>query len=195
MEKKMSIELELQSISENVAKLPSSNPYVVPENYFELLATEVILKISPQEDCFSIPEGYFERQPIAILNSIHAEKRSVRASVVTLFRLTAAAVVVGILGWGLNIYLTSSSITVTPELSEAKRIIKENSFEKELDMISDNEAEHYLAASGHDVRTAIIASFSNNSDLPEIEDFLTDNLTLENYIESIGLTKSESNKN
>jgi hypothetical protein len=188
---------EIKKISESVSLLPKTNPYTVPDGYFDLVATETLLKITDKKSSFSVPSGYFEKLTDSVIKNIIPVKNSRKSMTVKMFRFAAAAVVISILGWSvinlLHSNLENTSLTI--EQLEAKRIIKENSFEKELEMLSDNEAVSYLAASGHDVKTALVASLTNNNDLPEMKDFLTDQLTLDSYLGTMGLSESKTNKN
>ncbi|MEO7045517.1 MAG: hypothetical protein ABI091_09455, partial [Ferruginibacter sp.] len=73
-------------------------------------------------------------------------------------------------------------------MADAKQIIKNNSFDQELNTISDNDIEQYLQKRGLDVNAALVASSTDdNSNLPAPEDYINNDNTLDNYLNNANL--------
>jgi hypothetical protein len=71
---------ELQQLSPELAKLPKTNVFTVPESYFEMLDATILLGlkedfVTPDDLKFSdVPAGYFENLPANILNKINEQQ-------------------------------------------------------------------------------------------------------------------------
>ncbi len=184
--------------------LSKENSQQVPDGYFEQLSDIILAKIKNNETVFeetsaisstiaaigninvyTVSEKYFDtltfsNAPVAKVVSIFSKQRIVKYAV--------AAVITGLLGVGLfntvqhNATLKMDEPTATA-YKEANNIIKTNSFDKALESITDKDVENYLLQNGEDVNAAIIASTANEaSTLPELEDYLNDENTLNNFL-------------
>ncbi len=140
---------------------------------------------------FEIPENYFVNNPEVIIHRIHSDKKTSPIYIGIIFKLSVAAICTGLLGWLIFMGLNNSSTGTIPthELTEAARIVKTNSFEKEMDALDDNEIISYLNASGHDVKTAIVASLTVENNLPAPEEYIFDEKTLDNYLHAVNISE------
>ncbi len=188
-------------------------PLSVPAGYFDSLADTILHKIKTQADetasteilhlssalsaignknVFTLPQNYFENSVQEILNNIpkpaklvEMKKRS------SFFNYAAAAVVSGIIGLSVvSVFNNKSSNSLLPQtaMAQAGEIIKNNSFDRELNNVSDKDIQQYLEQRGQDVGAALVASSADDSILPNPEDYLTDDKTLDKYLSKINLT-------
>jgi hypothetical protein len=187
----------------------SQNAFTVPEGYFDNLAASVLQKIKGEEqpaseiaalspviagignnNIFTVPEGYFE-QSIAPLAKEPA--KVVRMSKMrSVFKYGIAAVITGLLGISVinvvNQEHGTTPATSTEQISsmvaDANQIIKNGTFNNELNSISDQEIEQYLKQNGQDVNAAVVASAASDDaeSLPEAADYLLDENALDDYL-------------
>ncbi|MEP6713020.1 MAG: hypothetical protein ABJA37_11410 [Ferruginibacter sp.] len=186
----------------------------VPEGYFDGLADAILNKIKGQsgntapgemghlsptifaignKNIFTVPENYFENNTSEIISNIpkpamlvEMKKRSF------IFKYAAAAVVSGIIGLTVLSLFNNKNDTSNPLLpqaamAQAGEIIKNNSFEKELNNVSDKDIQQYLEQHGQDVNAALVASVTDDNNLPNPEDYITDDKTLDDYLNKINL--------
>ena len=182
--------------------------YSIPEGYFEELVRNVLQKIHAEENSvreeimglspfiagisnrnvFTVPNGYFEGLNGAVKISTPAKiikMNQARA----MFKYAAAAVITGLLGISvINIVDNNRGlkdpIEQTAETGiKTNDILKTGNFDKELNSLSDNEIVKYLKESGDDINAALVAtSVNEGATLPEPTDYLTDENTLDNYL-------------
>jgi hypothetical protein len=179
----------------------------IPAGYFDTLSANVLQKIKAiehnevqeelesvsslvasigNENVYQVPQGYFEQIQFKNKNEAKVVKLNPLSKI---FKYAAAAVVVGLLGLGVfkfidnnNVKPDAASIAV---FDEANKIIKEGSFEKELENLSDKDLEKYLSENGVDVTAGLVASTINDeSKLPEVDDYLFDDNTLNEFLKS-----------
>jgi hypothetical protein len=72
-------------------------------------------------------------------------------------------------------------------MKEAKQILKNGSFDEELNTVSDAAIVNFLESKGQDVEAALVASLTNEKDLPTADDYLFDDNTLDNVLKTIDL--------
>lgn len=160
---------ETAGLSKTVAKIGNKNVFAVPENYFESLAVQVNLKISRPAKVVSINSHF------------------------TVFRYAAAAVITGMIGLSLFMMLNKKNIdsTVSTQtaalMSDAKQIIKTNSFDKEFADIPDAAIVEFLESKGQDVEAALVASLADDKNLPDADDYLIDENTLDDVLKTLNL--------
>ncbi len=194
--------------------IDSKKNFTVPDGYFESLAgnilnkihalendvTAELIEISPllagieNKETYTVPDGYFhrlsfvEQKETATIISINKPR--------SFFRYVAAAVITGLLGLSIvNIVDKSSSENSTITTAEVVSTITtpttvemNSSFDEALLNVSDNEIEQYLQRSGQDVKAALVASSTDDTDkLPEATDYLMDENVLENYLKENNL--------
>lgn len=186
----------------------------VPEGYFEGLADAImhkikagasensaaeILYLSPavsaigNKNIFTVPNNYFETNVQRILNHIHKPAKVVEMKSRSSFiKYAAAAVVTGIIGLSVlsifnNKTNTNNILLSATVMAQAGEIIKANSFDKELNNVSDKDIQQYLEQQGQDVNAALVASSADDNNLPNPEDYIIDDKTLDDYLNKINL--------
>lgn len=201
MHKGKEIADELKEVAPSLSALGDSPAYEVPSGYFEALPAKLMAAIHtsehtqevtdelneispflaaiPRQNPFTAPDGYFEGLDREVLMHIGKEQpgRIVKmARRVKLFkRCLAAAVIAGVISIG-GVMLSKS--------------YSDNSLDKQLAQISDQEIEDYLqsntdAFDNEDIFTNVSLEDNTPSVLPdelsedEIENYLEDNLLKE----------------
>ncbi len=184
----------------------------VPVGYFENLPNNILAKIKEQENnevltemqalsttiagignknVYTVPQGYFEKLTMPAITTTKVVKMGSRS----IFKYAAAAVVTGLLGLGIFTFVNKNTgdvngTEVNPVvMAKANEIIKKNSFEKELENVSDEDLEQYLLQNGQDVNAALVASSIDNEDgnLPDAADYLLDENTLNDFLKENNL--------
>lgn len=199
----------------------ASKDISVPEGYFDGLAVNILQKIKREEyvtvaqemaalssvisaignaNVFTVPNGYFEQL------SYTAEKKTAKVVKMNplraVYKYAAAAVITGLIGISVinlvdkNNYNPTELNPVVQTATVVKagnEILKQGSFENEFNNISDKDIEQYLTQSGQDVNAALVASSTDDAALPEATDYLLDENTLDNYLNTNNLNTNKSN--
>ncbi len=201
----LGVELQARIIADGFAS--NNTKMDVPAGYFDQLSTNILQKImhaqsnevlqelesiSPfvssigNKNVYQVPQGYFEQIALRITNEAKVVKLNPLRKII---KYAAAAVVVGLLGVGVFKFIDNNK--VKPDASsiavfnEANKILKEGSFEKELENISDKDLEKYLLDNGVDVAAGLVAStIDDESKLPEVYDYLFDDNTLNEFLKN-----------
>ena len=165
--------MEISELSTVIARIGKANVYTVPYEYFGQLNFVPGIKTSAK-----------------VIQMNTARTRSV-------FRYAAAAVITGLLGLSvINIAEKSGPAkeqfanveAPVAAMSTANNILKNGTFDQEMNSLSDKEIEQYIKESGQDVNAALVASSVNDdSKLPESDDYLLKENTLENYLKDNNL--------
>jgi hypothetical protein len=197
-------ELQARIIASNFVTLDEKRG--LPEGYFENLPSTILEKIkaadlseieqlSPlvasigNKNVYSIPDKYFE----ALTVSKATETKVVKMRRASIFKYAVAAVVVGLLGFGLFTFLNDSKTINVDEqnfaaIKAGNEILKKGTFDKELESITDRELESYLSQNGEDVNAALVASSTEDEEkLPEAVDYLMDENTLNDFLKNNNL--------
>lgn len=208
------LQLQQSDITPSFAKI--SEPLSVPEGYFDGLAGSILNKIKSQaiesaaaeiaklsptiaaignKNIFTTPRSYFDHVSTQVLDSI--AKENAPAKVVEMkkrpgfIRYMAAAAVAGVIGLSIfNLTGKNAAGNVTteiPAMAEAEKIIKDKSFDAELNSLTDKDIEQYLKESGQDVDAALVASATDDTNLPSAEDYIIDDNTLNEFLNKINL--------
>lgn len=188
-------------------------PFAVPDGYFDRLAGNIMNRIMQEEiltvkeearllsptlaaivnrNVFTVPAGYFEQ-----LTPGSSKEVSLPAKVVPMkinrgmLSYMVAAAITGIIGLSiLSIFnnKTADSV-VSPETAmlQASEIIKNKSFDSELDKISAGDIEKYLTESGQDVNAALVASATDEIALPDADEYIMNDNTLDNVLSKMNL--------
>jgi hypothetical protein len=184
----------------------NGSPYLVPENYFENLSINISLHDSEglehpenqtgfntQETPYQVPENYFQNFEKNLMSQL--SDQSQKGALVRMnkwIKWSAAACIAGLLGWALFFSINKNNQNDEWRMSwnEAQTIIKNGSFESELNQINTNELANYLTEQGHDVDAAVMACIDEESTQndewiymeseKEIEAFLNDTKPLLN---------------
>lgn len=209
------ISSETESLADSFAELQPGIkcPYKVPEGYFEhfiqqLEPENTNLSVLPDAtrniQPFTVPNGYFDLLPEQVLQEIKKKTAPVipinRSR--TVFMYALAAVLTGLLGISLfnNLFTDapntdSLSNSKLAALKEADQIIKENSFDLQLENLTDESIVNYLSIGGQDVSAALVASVTDESKLPEAEEYLYDEQTLDNFLNGLHLQDRKDSQN
>jgi hypothetical protein len=175
----------------------------VPAGYFENLPTNILAKIKAQENnpvftemeglspmiagignsnVYTVPQGYFEQLAMPAITSAKVVKMGSRS----IFKYAAAAVVVGLLGFGAMKFIanTKTNNETLAVVKQADEILKTNSFDATFASVSDKDIEKYLSQNGEDVNAALVAASmdDDNTTLPDADDYLIDDKTLDNFL-------------
>jgi ribosomal protein L12E/L44/L45/RPP1/RPP2 len=193
-----------QMHTEVMTTITSENKYAVPAGYFENLTASILQKVKANDvaeelqsisatvaaignkNVYEVPAKYFEN-----LNYNTAKKQEAKVIPITkglskVVKLAAAAVVTGLLGFGIFTYVQKADITkeqTASLLKEANKIISTNSFEKDFATLTDADLEKYLEQSGENVEAAMVATTAEEAELPEVTDYYLDENTLNNFLE------------
>lgn len=158
-----SVEQELMQLAPSLVGLNKVNVYQVPQGYFDTLAENITVK--PNE---------------AKVVSIFSRKTWVRFSV-------AAAFIVFV-GFGLKFFTgKSSSNTAGLPITKTEEQIK-----TELAQISDEEIINYLKMNSDTKDAEMIASFVDQSKLPETVDYMNDAF-LDSFMKELEKTEQKTN--
>ena len=179
----------------------------VPEGYFEGLADGIMNKIKDglamkdegsallstvkNVNPYTVPHGYFEALAGNIVNQLpQPAKVIVMRKRSSFFNYAAAAVITGILGL---------SVVSIVDKRQQDKILSETAalnlnFDEALANVSDDDIVAYLQKGGEDVNAALVASASEDKNLPEQVDYLTDDKTLDNLLNELNI-KDQSTTN
>ncbi|MFT3982132.1 MAG: hypothetical protein QM687_16810 [Ferruginibacter sp.] len=195
-----------------LAGIGNKNVFTVPEGYFEGLSSRIMASLNNEtvqdetlavsalvagignKNVFTVPGGYFEQLQISVPGKNVAPAKVVRMGVrKTILRYAAAAVVTGLLAVS-ALFVYNNNKTIKPDaetvqlMAEAKKINQTNSFDKELNSISDADIVNYLEDKGQDVNAALVASLTDDDKkLPDAADYIIDESTLDNMLKELDL--------
>ena len=197
--------------------LQHTNVYEVPQGYFEQLPAAIMAKLQQghQENegdefsailsaakginVYQVPDGYFDGFASTVTKQITQPAKVVSMGKrPTVFRYAAAAVITGILGFSLFSIFKSSDTGISEEraaiVQQGKQIAIENRFDSELETITDDEIVQYLTNSGQDVNAALVASVTDEQMLPEQDEYMFDDKTLDKFLTDLNISgKNNSN--
>jgi hypothetical protein len=164
-----SVANETKEISELVAGIGNRNVFIVPKQYFDRLTTELSQKVTTKSKVVSMKSRF------------------------TSFRYAAAAVLTGLIGLSIFFMLNKNNSTIKPSsetiavMNRADQIIKTNSFDKELENISDAAIVQFLESKGQNVEAALVASLDDEKNLPNAVDYLINENTLDEVLKTLDL--------
>ncbi len=207
--------LETHAVSSLVAEIGNKNIYRVPAEYFENLADTILAKrgsLSTMEvtvetgniselvagignqNVYNVPEGYFAALPKEVnAKLVRPAKIVTMKSRFTAFRYAAAAVVTGLVGLSIILLLNknntdkTNTVQTAAILTEAKQIMSSNSFDKEFSSVSDDAIVSFLESKGQDVEAALVASLTDEKNLPEADDYIINENTLDEVLKTLDL--------
>lgn len=185
-------------------------PQDVPQGYFDTLSDSILSKIKAQqsiqtvaeelnelspvlaglskENLYEVPAGYFENLSAGIT------EKTTETKVVSMFsrkvwiRYAAAAVLFGMIAFGINFFISQSTIS-GPDIPIAKT---EEQINKELAKISDEEIINYLKMTSDSKDVAAITSIVDQSQLPAEADYM-DDAFMESFMKELEQTENKSN--
>ena len=171
------------------------------DNQNEIESGSILFQVEKSNN-YSLPEGYFDTLPTSILSKVKTTNKVFKLSKRTLFiKYTAAAVLMFLLGISLFVIINGKKseppaiVSSSIIMQEANRILLNNTFEKEMENVNDNDVVGYLEENGHDVNAALVASLEDEKSLPEEEDYFFDEKTLDNYLKIQNIYNTTTNSN
>lgn len=211
------IKTEISEESGVLQALRSAETYTVPDGYFDALPGRIISRIQTEKEegsvllepvkhinPYRVPAGYFEelsgeisrrlteQQPAKV---IIMQKRS------SFFRYAAAAVITGLMGLSIISLLNNRqntekpSIAMTDVITDANKMLKEGDLEKQFSSLSDADIVNYLEENGEDVNAALVASVSEDKNLPDEEEYIFDDKTLDNLLNELNIKDNKTTTN
>ncbi len=196
---------EMSQLSTTIAGIGNANVYSVSPTYFLAVSNTILQsiyasesnevldemnKLSPtvagigNKNVYTAPQGYFD-----VLRFANTEAPVVRmqkqTAVRSFFKYAVAAVVTGLLGISVYTFVNKPlkpDVQTAALMKQADEIIKNNSFDAMLETISDKDLEKYLTNNGEDVNAALVASTAEDVQLPNADDYLFDDKTLDNFL-------------
>lgn len=202
--------------SENEPALPASlskdNVFSVPDGYFDQLPARVLDRIQqsdnessllasiPKINVFTVPDGYFDQLPQQISQRIEKPRGAKVIGfnrTVSFFRYAVAACLTGILGLSLFSALNNANDTQGNSspmvVAEANQILKTNSYDQVLESVTDEEITQFLQSSGQDVNAALLASMADDNDLPDADEYIYDDQTIDRLMNELHISQSAQN--
>ena len=203
-------ESEQDNLTSILATIGNNNIYSIPQGYFDHLSDNINENIVNQSantysethniselvagignrNIYAVPQDYFKNLKATLYNTNTAKVVSIKSRFAT-FKYAAAAVVTGIIGLSLFFVLNNGPVKPSAEtaavMTEANEIIKTNSFDKELASISDDAIVAFLESKGQNVEAALVASLTDDKNLPDATDYLINENTLNDVLKTIDL--------
>lgn len=202
---------ELQEVSPLLAGIKKENPFKVPEHYFEAIPGEVFAKLDTEEvelsstlqdakklQPFAIPQEYFDNLSDEVLNKVQLQPGAKlvtmpkRRSIVLKFAAAAiftGAVVLGVYKManpGTVIIPDNSTAVLAPAIEQGKALASDDKkFEETLGSLNEDDIAKYLEKNGSESDMALLTSDLDEENLPDQDDYLTDEKTLDHFIETI----------
>ncbi len=187
-------------------------PQDVPQGYFDTLSDSILSKIKAQQNIqtateelselspllaglskanlYEVPVGYFENLSAGIT------EKTTETKVVSMFsrkvwiRYAAAAVLFGMIAFGINFFMQQPSsngpVVNIPEYKTEEQI------NTELAQISEDEIINYLKMTSDSKDVAAIASVVDQSQLPTEADYM-DDAFMESFMKELEQTETKTN--
>ena len=206
---------ELANLSPLLFSLKNKNVFTVPHNYFEVTSSAILAKLknnnidnsdeelktlSPllrslkKENVFSFPDNYFE----SFADNVYKTLTPQSAKVVTInskkswWKYAAAAIVTGVIAVSsLLVFNTSSpkNSNVTAALPDYIKTSFQYKTEDDLNAgiakLSDADIIKYLEKNGNAMDNELLINNTDVSEMPSQSDYLTDENTLNEYLDKI----------
>ena len=140
------------------------------------------------ENVFEVPSGYFKNLSNNILDKVKPQPKVIkmqrRSSI--FFKYAVAAAFTGVMALGVFKF-TASDDKATELPAYVTAGLQVEDVDQELAKIPDADIMQYLEANGTDVKAAMVANSTDKNELPSQEEYLLDDNTLDNYLNSINL--------
>ncbi len=206
-----SVSAETASISSLVAGIGKQNVYSLPKGYFSNLSADLLKQLRAgtelnketteiselvagigKHNIYKVPQGYFENLPAEILQRVTTTAKVISMKPrFSAFKYAAAAVVTGIIAisafFMLNNNNDAQGNAQVALMAEANKIIETNSFDKEMNSISDAAIVAFLENKGQNVEASLVASLVDDKDLPDADEYLLNANTLDEMLKTLDL--------
>jgi hypothetical protein len=193
--------------NEVLAAINNGNEFAVPVGYFENLSATILQKVKANdvaeelqnisatvasignENVYTAPQNYFEKIQYTATEKQTGKLVPIKNSSAKIVRLAAAAVVTGLLGFGIFTFVQKNNAnTETAALiKEGEKIINTKSFDADFATLTDKDLEKYLEQSGVNVDAAMVATTAEDVELPEAMDYYLDENTLNDFMKENNL--------
>lgn len=192
---------ELQELSPFMAGIKKINPFEVPANYFEMTPVDIAAQVEEENislllkdvnklQPFEVPAGYFEQLAVNVLTKLREESGAKiiampkRRNVI--LKYAAAAVFTGLVTLGVYKYTGNGSVVniETPVVT----VMDEQKFEETLNSLNEDDIVKYLEKNGSENDVATLTLGIDETNLPDQEEYFTDDATLDKFLEDIELT-------
>jgi hypothetical protein len=209
------VALETHAVSSLVAEIGNRNIFQAPEGYFDGLANSILSKMNRfssnevtvetagisslvegigNRNVYTVPGDYFAGLTGEVMSKLPKSAKVVSVkSRFTAFRYAAAAVVTGLVGLSIFFLLnknnvdSNNTVQTAAVLTEAKQIMSTNSFDKEFSSVSDDAIVSFLESKGQDVEAALVASLTDEKNLPDADDYIINENTLDQVLKTLDL--------
>ena len=78
-------------------------------------------------------------------------------------------------------------------VGEAGRVCQEDACEQGMNSVTDEEITQYLQSNGQDVNTALMASLSDETELPDADEYIYDDQTLDRLMKDLHISQTAQN--
>jgi hypothetical protein len=211
---------ETESLSPLLSSLQHHQVFEVPKGYFEQLTNDVnksigdnssneLKELSPvlqslqKVNVFEVPTGYFENLSTSILKKAKAPSaRIINFKARNYFlKYAAAAIITGVIAMGALRYLQpsqSANTIVTPlamldESIEKGKTMNDQQFEESLKKLTSVDIAKYLENNGDITDVATLRNNIDEYNLPNEDDYILNEKTLENFIKEINNNSIKNN--
>ena len=202
---------ENDTLSPLLAGLRDRNVFKVPNGYFEnnianLLsvvtpedASDELRRISPllysiqNEEVFTVPEWYFESVTNEVLDKVKPSAARIvqmpRRNIVA--RYAIAAIMVGLAAFGVIKFANTDNPGTQPQVAimdasiEKGRKMNDQQFNDALKNLTTADIAGYLEQNGDITDITALGNNVDETTLPNLEDYLLDEKTLDNYLKQI----------
>lgn len=203
---------ELSTVSPLLAAIKKDHPFTVPENYFEQLPAEILAAVEADEipailqnarhlQPYTIPPQYFENLAADILQKLRQQNMPKVVAMpnrrMNILKFAAAAVFTGAVVLGVYKFSADQPINTnnTTAASGIDSVTKkgmtiaadDKKFDETLGSLDEESISKYLEKNASESDMALLTSGIDESMLPEQDEYLTDEKTLDNFIEEISL--------
>jgi len=148
---------------------------------------------------FDVPENYFADLPGNILKKVKQQPGAKIISMpkrFSILRYAAAAVITGALAVGVYKYSNQPSVnSIDPVASaaldpsiEKGKVMDDKKFNETLNSLSSDEILNYLQRNNGEADIAVLSSSVEETSLPNEEDYLLDDKTLDNFLKDLETT-------
>jgi len=212
---------EIETLSPTLSGLQYKKVFEVPTGYFDQLtidiknsiqdnsSTDELTELSPElqklqrVNVFEVPSGYFEN----LSNSILKKAKASSARIInfqarnSFLKYAAAAIITGVIAMGALRYLqpSQSANTITTPLAmldesiEKGKMMNDQQFEESLQKLSSVDIAKYLENNGDITDVATLRNNMDESNLPNQDDYILNEKTLDNFIKEINNNSIKNN--
>ncbi len=213
IKKEQTAKEETASLSPLLSSLQHHQVFEAPKGYFEQLTIDIkksientsyddeLKKLSPvlksvqAVNVFEVPTGYFENLSNSILKKVKAPSaRIINFQVRNSFlKYAAAAIITGVIAIGALRYLqptqsvntNNTSLAILDESIEKGKTMNDQQFEETLQKLTATDIAKYLENNGDITDVAILGNSIDENNLPNEDDYILDEKTLDNFIKEV----------